>query len=233
MALFCSTCVNLESGHCQEHTHKKAKLFPVDMSERRKWLNPLLWVVALLIVNLLWQTVSQQVAPNEINNPQQFEAVRQVNISPVFGQETPMPAVLVVGFESSVLEEGNISISIWLNNQTLIFSWSGHLSDEPPSWTGTLQPGEYTIITDLDDGIEITQTLHLKPFATIQYQGHFVLSGCLVIIAFAENMLRLWLASRERTTQVPKAVAPFTGTAFHDEEGVPANVDSPWRDPLR
>ena len=203
------------------------------MSGRRKWLNPVLWVVALLIINFLWGTVSQQDAPNEINNRQQFEVVRQVNISPVFGQETPLPAMLVVEFESPVLEEGNINISIWLNNQTLIFSWSGHLSDQPPSWSGTLAPGEYTVITEMDEGIEITQTLHLKPFATIQYQGHLVLSGCLVIIAFAENMLRMWLASREPAAQVPKAVAPFTRIAFSEEEGVVANADSPWRDPLR
>ena len=36
------------------------------MTQKQPWLNPLLWVVALILINVLWANVAQQEAPNEI-----------------------------------------------------------------------------------------------------------------------------------------------------------------------
>ena len=154
------------------------------MASARSWTNPVLWVLALVLINVLWSNVAHQEAPNEINAFNNFEPVRELTVTSVFGSAEPLPASLKATFSSSSLDEGNISFSLLLDNQTTVFSWSGLLSDEPPSWKGELEPGTYTVLTEVDEGIEVDQVLVLQPFATIQLQGHAVLSTLLEKILF-------------------------------------------------
>jgi hypothetical protein len=205
------------------------------MSEIRPWLNPILWMVALVLINVLWSNVSQQEAPNEINKFGQFESVRQLEVASVFGSQDAIPAVLTSEFSSTALDQGNVSFSIRLNNDSVVYAWSGLLSDDVPAWSADLAPGTYTILTEMEDGIEVQQTLTLKPFATIQTEGHVLLSAMLVVVAVAENIARGWLASRRPAeSKGAPTNAPFKTTPLGSESDMAwSENDSPWRDPLR
>lgn len=205
------------------------------MASARSWTNPVLWVLALVLINVLWSNVAQQEAPNEINAFNNFEPVRELTVTSVFGSAEPLPASLKATFSSSSLDEGNISFSLLLDNQTTVFSWSGLLSDEPPSWKGELEPGTYTVLTEVDEGIEVDQVLVLQPFATIQLQGHAVLSTLLVAVAVAEQAVRGWISKRMPAPSEPRSSpAPFKAASLGSENDTVWNDnDSPWREPLR
>lgn len=205
------------------------------MSGVRSWLNPVLWVLALVLINVLWANVSQQGAPNEINDVERFEPVRELEVASVFGSTDAIPATISTEFTSNVVDQANVSYSVWLNNATVVHSWSGLLTDEVPVWSDELTPGTYTIVTELEDGVEVKQTLTLQPFATIRMHGHLVLSTMLVVVAVAENIARGWLASRRpaEATDV-KPHVPFKATTLGSENDMTwSESDSPWRDPLR
>ena len=50
------------------------------MTQKQPWLNPLLWVVALILINVLWANVAQQEAPNEINALDKLATYRDVTV---------------------------------------------------------------------------------------------------------------------------------------------------------
>lgn len=205
------------------------------MGSTRSWTNPVLWVLALVLINVLWSNVAKQEAPNEINAVNNFEPARELTVGSVFGTAEPLPARLTATFSSTSLDEGNISFSVLLDNQTTVFSWTGLLSDEPPSWQGELEPGTYTILTDVEEGIDVEQIMVLQPFATIQLQGHAVLSTLLIAVAVAEQAVRGWLSSRMPAPQESRpSPTPFKAASLGSENDTVWNDgDSPWREPLR
>ena len=167
------------------------------MERSWSWQTVLLWAAAVVLVNVLWLNVAGQSAPNEINAEDQFQTYREVNISPVFGSSSPMPAAFETVFSSTSLDEGNVSYAIKLDNETTVHAWSGLLSDEAPVWTGELDPGTYTIETIVDEGIVVEQQLELKPLAAVQTVGHVVLTALLVLLAWGEQgYAHCWLAVR-------------------------------------
>ncbi len=205
------------------------------MGSTRSWTNPVLWVLALVLINVLWSNVAKQEAPNEINAINNFEPARELTVGSVFGSSEPLPARLSVTFSSTSLDDGNISYSVLLDNETTVFSWTGMLSDEPPSWEGELKPGIYTILTDVEEGIDVEQVMVLQPFATIQLQGHAVLSTLLIAVAVAEQAVRGWLSSRIPTSKESRpSPTPFKVASLGSEnDTVWDDGDSPWREPLR
>ncbi len=141
------------------------------MEKAWSWQTVLLWAAAIVLVNVLWLNVAGQSAPNEINAENQFQTHREVDISPVFGSSSPIPASFETVFSSTSLDEGNVSYAIKLENQTTVHAWSGLLSDRATVWTGELEPGTYTIETMVDEGIVVEQQLELKPLAAVQTVG--------------------------------------------------------------
>lgn len=207
------------------------------MEKRRSVQSILLWVVALVLINTLWLNVADQTAPNEINNPDQFQTYREVEISPVFGSSSPIPAELSTVFESNSLDNANVSFSIKKDNQSTVFSWSGTLTDEPPVWSDELAPGQYTITTLVEEGVDVQQRLNLKPLAAVQTLGHVVLSILLVALAWGEQGVRALYDRRKKseTAQPAAEKAPFKTKKFdtNDDQVMWDESDSPWRDPVR
>ena len=202
------------------------------------WQTVLLWVVALVLVNALWLNVAGQSAPNEINAENQFQPYREVNISPVFGSSSAIPATFEAAFSSTSVDDADVSFAIKLDNETVVHRWAGQLGDVVPVWTGELAPGTYTVETLVEDGVMVQQQLELKPLAAVQALGHAVLSALLVVLAWGEQGIRALMARRAANQSAIKTVekAPFkAGTFSHEEDPLAwdeAN-DSPWRDPLR
>ena len=82
------------------------------MERRFPWQTMLLWVVAVVLINTIWMNVASQSAPNEINAEGKFQSIREVNISPVFGSDAPIPATLESTFTSTSGDQANLSIAI-------------------------------------------------------------------------------------------------------------------------
>jgi len=206
------------------------------MERTWSWQTVFLWVVAVVLVNVLWLNVAGQSAPNEINAEDQFQPYREVNISPVFGSSSPIPASFATVFSSTSLNDGNVSYAIKLNNETTVHAWTGTLSEEVPVWAGELDPGTYTIETIVDEGISVEQQLELKPLAAVQAIGHVVLTTLLVLLAWGEQGVRALLARRATSQPVNQdQKAPFKPVGYSHEDNSLAwdDSDSPWREPLR
>ena len=75
-----------------EHKAKRTTPQRFCMEKAWSWQTVLLWAAAIVLVNVLWLNVAGQSAPNEINAENQFQTYREVDISPVFGFSSPIPA---------------------------------------------------------------------------------------------------------------------------------------------
>jgi len=207
------------------------------MERRLPWQTMLLWVVAVVLINAIWMNVAGQSAPNEINSEGKFQPHREVNISPVFGSSAAIPATLESTFSSTSLDQANLSIALKKDNLTVVYSWSGQLSDSVPVWSGELEPGTYTVETIVDEGVLVNQQLELQPFGSIQAAGHVVLTLLLIAVAWGEQGVRALLARWKpvQTTTKTTEKTPFKAAKFSQEEDQLAwnENDSPWREPLR
>ena len=207
------------------------------MERRLPWQTMLLWVVAVVLINTIWMNVASQSAPNEINAEGKFQSIREVNVSPVFGSDAPIPATLESTFTSTSVDQANLSIAIKKDNVTVVYSWSGQLSDTVPAWSGELEPGTYTVETIVEEGVLVTQQLELQPFAPIQTAGHVVLTLLLIAVAWGEQGVRALLARWKPVQTMTKKTekTPFKAAKFSQEEDQSAwnENDSPWREPLR
>lgn len=205
------------------------------MTERIRWRNPAMWLVALLVVNSLWSAVASQEAPNEVNSPSQTETYREIVVAPVAELDRALPARMEVSFSAPNTDSGAIGYIILLNNETKVVEWRGVLGDEVPQWSGTLEPGTYTIETVVDEGIVAQQELFIRPFEAYQLEGHIVLSLLLVFLAFTEQGIRA-LAKKYKQPEVSdnQELSPFKKmqSGGPDLEHV-YDQDSPWREPLR
>ena len=207
------------------------------MTSGPTWLNPLLWVSALVLINVLWANVAQQEAPNEVNSAGNFATYREVTVAPVLGSQEAIPASFTTIFSSTSLDQANVSYALKLDNSTVITSWSGMLTDAPPRWSGELEPGIYTVVTEVEEGVEVEQTLTLTPFAPLQVLGHLSLSVLLVVTAVVEQFIRNTITKRKgnkpavNTTTTTAPFKPLSHGPEHDEAW--EDGASPWRDPLR
>jgi hypothetical protein len=195
-----------------------------------------MWVVALVLINVLWMNVAKQTAPNEINSAEQFERFREVNVAPVFGTQDALPAVFSTGFSSLSLDQANVSYTIRLNNESVVASWTGLLTDDVPDWEGELAPGTYVVETVVEEGVLTEQVLLLQPFETVQLTGHLVLSLLLVAIAGLEQGVRRFITKNIEATATPATAspAPFKPSSYSEQETLEWNeTDSPWREPVR
>ena len=205
------------------------------MAAGRSWVNPVLWVLALVLINAIWSNVSRQDAPNEVNGIDRFEPYRELTVAPVFGSKNAIPSTFQASFTSSSLEQANVSFAIKKDNISVVHSWSGLLTDTPPEWSGSLEPGTYTVVTEVEQGVDVEQVLMLQPFDSIRLQGHAVLSVLLVVLAFAEQGVRAFVTARTQGAAIKpkKETAPFKQTSFSREDELVLEDDaSPWRAPL-
>ena len=202
--------------------------------ETRKIINYGMWVFALLIINIIWANVSNNVASQELNDADhEFQANREVSLQPVFGSEADLP----IEFQSEFVHVDDASISEDVSWQlvdqkgNVVLSWSGQ-TNEFVSIEADLPPGEYTLETTIGENILATQTLDVAPFAPIAIWGHLILSILLVVVAFGEIGIRKFVTKyNEKTVVKEDKPREFRRTRIGMPEADEAN-DSPWRDPI-
>ena len=202
--------------------------------EARKIINYGMWVFALLIINIIWANVSNNVASQELNDiDHEFQANRVVSLQPVFGSGADLP----IEFQSKFVHVDNasriedVSWQLVDGDGAVVLSWSGQ-TNEFVSLDAELPPGEYTLKTTIGENILATQTLDVAPFAPIAIWGHLILSILLVAVAFGEVGIRkLVLKYNEKTVVEEDKPREFRKTRVGMPEADEAN-DSPWRDPI-
>ena len=195
--------------------------------------NPLLWFVALAIINGAWYGVAGGEAKHEINDQQHSTEDRTIDISSVFGLDKEISVIFSAQFFKVSSDSGNASWKITDEDGQLIAKWQGSI-DQEQGWEGTLSPGTYVINTTMDDGILTEQSLYIKPFENLRLEGHLLLSIGLIVLAFLEpivkkNVAKIIPKQYPRTPKLKKN--PFETT----DDGMPENDqfhdDDPWRSP--
>ena len=202
--------------------------------ETRKIINYGMWVFALLIINIIWANVSNNVASQELNDiDYEFQANREVLLQPVFGSEADLPVEIQSEFvhadNASKIEA--VSWKLIDEDGTVVLSWSGQ-TNEFVSIEADLPPGDYRLETTIGENILATQTLDVAPFAPIAIWGHLILSILLVVVAFGEVGIRKFVSKyNEKTVVKEDKPREFRKTRVGMPEADEAN-DSPWRDPI-
>ena len=202
--------------------------------ETRKIINYGMWVFALLIINIIWANVSNNVASQELNDiDYEFQANREVLLQPVFGSEADLPVEIQSEFvhadNASKIEP--VSWKLIDEDGTVVLSWSGQ-TNEFVSIEADLPPGDYRLETTIGENILATQTLDVAPFAPIAIWGHLILSILLVAVAFGEVGIRKFVSKyNEKTVVKEDKPREFRKTRVGMPEADEAN-DSPWRDPI-
>jgi len=195
--------------------------------------NPLLWIVALAIINGAWYGVAGGEAKHEINDQEHSTEDRTIDISSVFGLDKEISATFSVQFFKVSTDSGNASWKITDDNGQLIAKWQGS-TDQGQGWEGELSPGKYIINTTMDEGILTEQNLYIKPFENLRLEGHLLLSIGLVVLAFLEPIVKKNIA-KIVPKKYPQASKLKKNPFQSNDDGMPENDqphdDDPWRSP--
>ena len=205
--------------------------------ERKRILNISLWVVALLVINVIWWNVASNEASQQLNDRGfEFQPERQVSLQAVFGSDAELPISITTEFvhQDDPTRTENVSWKLLDESSNVVLSWEGS-TNEVATFDAELPPGEYVLNTTAGENIVAIQHLDVAPFAPIATLGHVLLSLLLVVVAFGETAVRSFIAKRIEQTESKQS----TPTEFRKarvgmpEFDGPDEVDeSPWRDPI-
>ena len=205
--------------------------------ERKKVLNLALWLVALLLINIIWSNVASNEASQQLNDQGfEFEPERQVSLQAVFGSNAELPISITTEFLHSD-DPNRIANASWKlvdASDNVVLNWAGS-TNEVVTLEAELPPGEYTLETTVDENVVAIQHLDVAPFAPLATLGHMLLSVLLVVLAFGESAVRTLIAKRieqnQATENKPREFRK-SRIGMPEVDGHDADHDSPWRDPI-
>lgn len=208
----------------------------IDM-ERKRMFNLVMWVVALLIINIIWANVASNEASQQLNDRGfEFQEDRDVSLQAVFGSDSELPVTITSEFvhRDDPSLQANVSWRLIDASGNVVLNWVGSTNDIA-SIDAELPPGEYTLNTTVEENIIAIQYLNVAPFAPIASMGHILLSSLLVVLAFGESTVRAFVAKRlEQSDAKENKPKEFRKAriGMPEVEGVNEADDSPWRDPI-
>jgi len=208
----------------------------IDM-ERKRMFNLVMWVVALLIINIIWANVASNEATQQLNDRGfEFQEDRDVSLQAVFGSDSELPVTITSEFvhRDDPSLQANVSWRLIDDSGNVVLNWVGSTNDVA-SIDAELPPGEYTLNTTVEENIIAIQYLNVAPFAPIASMGHILLSSLLVVLAFGESTVRALVAKRlEQSDAKENKPKEFKKAriGMPEVEGVNEADDSPWRDPI-
>lgn len=208
----------------------------IDM-ERKRMFNLVMWVVALLIINIIWANVASNEASQQLNDRGfEFQEDRDVSLQAVFGSDSELPVTITSEFvhRDDPSLQANVSWRLIDASGNVVLNWVGSTNDIA-SIDAELPPGEYTLNTTVEENIIAIQYLNVAPFAPIASMGHILLSSLLVVLAFGESTVRALFAKRlEQSDAKENKPKEFRKAriGMPEVEGVNEADDSPWRDPI-
>ena len=205
--------------------------------ERRRIFNLAMWVVALLIINIIWANVASNKASQQLNDQGfEFQEDRDVSLQAVFGSDSELPVTITSEFvhRDDPSRQANVSWRLIDASGNEVLNWVGS-TNEAVSIDAELPPGEYTLNTTVEENIIAIQYLNVAPFAPIATMGHILLSSLLVVLAFGESIVRTFITNRmEQSGGKENKPKEFRKAriGMPEVEGVSEADDSPWRDPI-
>ena len=205
--------------------------------ERKRIFNLAMWVVALLIINIIWANVASNKASQQLNDRGfEFQEDRDVSLQAVFGSDSELPVTITSEFvhRDDPSRQANVSWSLIDASGNVVLNWVGS-TNEAVSIDAELPPGEYTLNTTVEENIIAIQYLNVAPFAPIATMGHILLSSLLVVLAFGESIVRTFITNRmEQSGGKENKPKEFRKAriGMPEVEGVSEADDSPWRDPI-
>jgi len=205
--------------------------------ERKRMFNLGMWVVALLIINIIWANVATNEASQQLNDRGfEFQEDRDVSLQAVFGSDSELPVTITSEFvhRDDPSLQANVSWRLIDDSGNVVLNWVGSTNDVA-SIDAELPPGEYTLNTTVEENIIAIQYLNVAPFAPIASMGHILLSSLLVVLAFCESTVRALVAKRlEQSDAKDNKPKEFKKAriGMPEVEGVNDADDSPWRDPI-
>ena len=205
--------------------------------ERKRILNLAMWVVALLIINIIWSNVASNKASQQLNDQGfEFQEDRDVSLQAVFGSDSELPVTITSEFvhRDDPSRQANVSWRLIDASGNVVLNWVGS-TNEAVSIDAELPPGEYTLNTTVEENIIAIQYLNVAPFAPIATMGHILLSSLLIVLAFGESIIRTFITNRmEQSGGKENKPKEFRKAriGMPEVEGVSEADDSPWRDPI-
>ncbi len=205
--------------------------------ERKRIFNLAMWVVALLIINIIWANVASNEASQQLNDRGfEFQEDRDVSLQAVFGSDSELPVTITSEFvhRDDPSRQANVSWRLIDASGNVVLNWVGS-TNEAASIDAELLPGEYTLNTTVEENVIAIQYLNVAPFAPIATVGHILLSLLLVVIAFGESIVRTFITNRlEQSGGKENKPKEFRKAriGMPEVEGVSEADDSPWRDPI-
>ena len=192
----------------------------------------ILWIIAVLVVNITWAFVTDSEASYEINSKDQTEEKRDIDIADFFGMTEPIPARIEMTFYPSNTGESNYSFFL-TDGDDVVTQGSG-IATNSEIWVGELSPGTFEMSVDVSNGITADQTMYTQPFKPYQISGHIVVSIALVAVSFAEVGVRAFIQQKQQVkvnstpvTSTENTSLPQSSATVYDDEDM-----SPWRDPI-
>ena len=205
--------------------------------ERKRIFNLAMWVVALLIINIIWANVASNKASQQLNDRGfEFQEDRDVSLQAVFGSDSELPVTITSEFvhRDDPSRQANVSWRLIDASGNVVLDWVGS-TNEAASVDAELPPGEYTLNTTVEENIIAIQYLDVAPFAPIATMGHILLSSLLVVLAFGESIVRTFITNRmEQSGEKENKPKEFRKAriGMPEVEGVSEADDSPRRDPI-
>ena len=205
--------------------------------ERKRIFNFAMWVLALLIINIIWSNVASNKASQQLNDQGfEFQEDRDVSLQAVFGSDSELPVTITSEFvhRDDPSRQANVSWRLIDASGNVVLNWVGS-TNEAVSIDAELPPGEYTLNTTVEENIIAIQYLNVAPFAPIATMGHILLSSLLVVLAFGESIVRTFITNRmEQSGGKENKPKEFRKAriGMPEVEGVSEADDSPWRDPI-
>lgn len=205
--------------------------------ERKRIFNLAMWVVALLIINIIWANVASNEASQQLNDRGfEFQEDRDVSLQAVFGSDSELPVTITSEFvhRDDPSRQANVSWRLIDASGNVVLNWVGS-TNEAALVDAELPPGEYTLNTTVEENVIAIQYLNVAPFAPIATMGHVLLSTLLVVLAFGESIVRTFITNRlEQSGGKENKPKEFRKAriGMPEVEGVNEADDSPWRDPI-
>ena len=205
--------------------------------ESKRIFNFAMWVVALLIINIIWANVASNKASQQLNDRGfEFQQDRDVSLQAVFGSDSELPVTITSEFvhRDDPSRQANVSWRLIDASGNVVLNWVGS-TNEAASIDAELPPGEYTLNTTVEENIIAIQYLNVAPFAPIATAGHILLSFLLVVLAFGESIVRTFITNRmEQSGGKENKPKEFRKAriGMPEVEVVSEADDSPWRDPI-